>query len=89
MRARLMRVAVVLALAMLTTGPASAQVAVTTSDIQRLQDTTYDIADEIGRIGDSREVDRLRGELDTLREEVIYLKVKLRKEGSVQRSQYV
>lgn len=89
MRARLMRVAVVLALAMLTTGPASAQVAVTTSDIQRLQDTTYDIADEIGRIGDSREVDRLRGELDTLREEVIYLKVKLRKEGSVQRSEYV
>jgi hypothetical protein len=74
----------------LATAPAIAQVAVTTSDIQRLQDRVFDASTEISRVR-ARNADsaaRLQEELDELREEVIYLKVKLRKEGSVSRSEY-
>lgn len=89
--AKLIRTAIsgiLLTLAILVSAPVSAQV-VTSSDIQRLQDMTYDIGDDIGRISDSREMSRMRTDLETLREEVIYLKVKLRKEGAVDRSEYV
>ena len=85
---KLIRTTVLLTLALAISAPASAQV-VTSSDILRLQDMTFDIGDDVGRVSDSRDMSRLRSELDTLREEVIYLKVKLRKEGSVDRSEYV
>ncbi|MBI2219577.1 MAG: hypothetical protein HYU53_00015 [Acidobacteria bacterium] len=70
--------------------PVSAQAMVTASDIQRLQDRVYDAGSELSRLR-SRNADlaaRLQTELDDLREEVIYLKVKLRKDGSVSRSEY-
>ena len=60
------------------------------ADIQRLQDQVYqtsrDVADLRGR--DPAAADRLQGPLDDLRDEVIYLKVKLRKEGNVSRAEY-
>jgi TolA-binding protein len=69
---------------------AAAQVAVSPADIQRLQDRVYDAGGDISRVR-ARNADaasRLQIELDELREEVIYLKVKLRKEGAVSRAEY-
>ena len=89
--------ALVLALAM----PAAAQTQrgygygsdrtpVTTADIQRLQDQVYDVGNEVGRLRSRDQVlaDRLQPQLDDLRDEVIYLRVKLRKEGAVSRGEY-
>jgi hypothetical protein len=63
------------------------QSTVTSSDIQRLQDQVYDASNDIARMrGGDR--DRLQAQLDDVRDEVVYLKVKMRKEGSVSRSDY-
>jgi hypothetical protein len=87
----------VLALALLPAAPASAQsgygsgqASVTPSDIQRLQDQVYDTSNEIYRLRsrDQSLADRLQLQLDDARDEVIYLKVKLRKEGSVSRNDF-
>jgi hypothetical protein len=69
---------------------AQAQTSVSPADIQRLQDRIYDASSEVSRVRsqDSDLATRLQSDLDELREEVIYLKVKLRKEGSVTRSEY-
>jgi TolA-binding protein len=68
--------------------PASAQ-SVTAADIQRLQDQVYDAGSDVSRMrGNQDTAARLQSELDDLRDEVVYLKVKLRKEGSVNRSDY-
>jgi hypothetical protein len=69
---------------------AQAQTSVSTADIQRLQDRIYDASSDVSRIRsqDAELASRLQGDLDELREEVIYLKVKLRKEGSVPRAEY-
>jgi hypothetical protein len=71
-------------------GTASAQQSVSPADIQRLQDQVYQAGAEVSRLRgtDASLASSLEGELDELREEVIYLKVKLRKEGSVNRSEY-
>jgi hypothetical protein len=70
--------------------PASGQTSVTPSDIQRLQDSVYladrDLASLRGR--DGTRATQLQAELDDLRDEVIYLKVKLRKERSLARAEY-
>ncbi len=62
----------------------------TTTDIQRLQDslddTSRDVSELRGR--DSALASRLQTELDDLRDETIYLKVKIRKNESVPRSEY-
>src|SRR5687767_6496257 len=70
--------------------PAAAQTPVTTADIQRLQDSLSQATTEVSTMGkrDAALSGRLQGELEDLREEVIYLKVKLRKERSVPRSDY-
>jgi TolA-binding protein len=70
--------------------PAAAQTPVTTPDIQRLQDSLSQAASEVStlRSRDGSLAGRLQGEIEDLREEVIYLKVKLRKERSVARSEY-
>jgi hypothetical protein len=67
--------------------PAAGQSTVSQSDIQRLQDEVYQAGSDISRMraGNSS---NLQTELDDLRDEVIYLKVKLRKEGSVNRTEY-
>ena len=63
---------------------------ITQADIQHLQDQVYDVGNEITRLRSRDQVlaDRLQPQLDDLRDEVIYLRVKLRKEGSVSRAEY-
>ena len=70
--------------------PALAQAQLTASDIQRLQDNVFDTAADISRLRqrDARLADSLEGELDDLRDEVIYLKVKMRKTGAT-RAEYM
>src|SRR5687768_2107117 len=80
-----------LAAAMLTiAGVAAAQQSVSSTDIQRLQDQVYEAGSELARVrsSDSGLASRMEDELDELREEVIYLKVRLRKNGSVNRTEY-
>jgi hypothetical protein len=62
----------------------------TTADIQRLQDRVYSLSGDVSRLRsrDNALASRLEGDLDDLRDEVIYLKVKLRKEGRVPRTEY-
>ncbi len=78
--------AIVLACAL----PASAQTNVTTTDIQRLQDQVYEAGNDVSRLRSSNAdlAARLQTELDDLRDEVVYLKVKMRKDGSISRSEY-
>ena len=49
--------------------------AVTTTDIQRLQDQVYDAGNEVSRLRsrDQALADRLQAQLDDLRDEVVYL----------------
>jgi TolA-binding protein len=72
--------------------PAVAQqsTTVTQADIQRLQDNVY-LADRDvsqARSRDAARATQLQTELDDLRDEVVYLKVKLRKERTLARSEY-
>ena len=73
-------------------GPVAAQQSstVTQADIQRLQDNVY-LADRDvsqARSRDTARATQLQAELDDLRDEVVYLKVKLRKERTLSRSEY-
>ena len=71
-------------------GYGSAQAPITQADIQHLQDQVYDVGNEVTRLRSRDQVlaDRLQPQLDDLRDEVIYLRVKLRKEGTVSRAEY-
>jgi TolA-binding protein len=63
---------------------------VTQADIQRLQDNVY-LADRDvsqARSRDAAHATQLQTELDDLRDEVVYLKVKLRKERTLSRNEY-
>lgn len=62
----------------------------TTVDIQRLQDSIDDASRDVTDLGsrDSALASRLQTELDDLRDETIYLKVKLRKNETVPRAEY-
>ena len=68
---------------------ASAQ-QVNQTDITRLQDNIYQASSDLTELRrrDNVRANQLQAELDDLREEVIYLKVKLRKDGSLVRSEY-
>jgi hypothetical protein len=72
--------------------PASAQSAqsVTNADIQRLQDQVYQASGELSRLRNTNPdiASNLQTDLDDLRDEVAYLKVKMRREGSVNRTDY-
>ena len=70
--------------------PVLAQTAVTSADIQRLQDEVYQAGTDVSRLRttDALAARALQDELDTLREDVIYLKVKLRRGNNVSRSEY-
>ena len=80
-----------LALAALAT-PAAAQQGstVTQADVQRLQDNIYLAERDVQqtRNRDSARATQLSTELDDLRDEVIYLKVKLRKERTLSRTEW-
>lgn len=85
-RQLLVAVAAVVALA----GSAAAQ-DMTTSDVQRLQTTADQIGSDILKL---RQSDRaaartMQAELDELEDEIIYLKVKLRRERNVSRANYM
>src|SRR5262249_53458024 len=56
----------------------------------RLQDQVYDAGNELSRLRtrDQPTADRLQPQLDDLRDDVIYLRVKLRREGAVSRADY-
>ena len=82
-------------IALLVTGlaaPAAAQQnsSVTQADIQRLQNNAFLAGTDVSELRrrDAARADELQMQLDELREEVIYLKVKLRREGSLVRSEY-
>ncbi len=64
--------------------PALAQAQLTQADIQRLQDSVYDASADVTRLRqrDARLAEGLERELDDLRDEVVYLKVKMRKSGA-------
>ncbi len=69
--------------------PAAAQ-NVTQVEIQRLQDNIFQASTDVSQLRsrDASRATQLQTELDDLREEVIYLKVKLRKERSLARTEY-
>jgi hypothetical protein len=69
---------------------AAAQSAVTSADIERLQDYVYDVSRDVTQLRsrDSSLASDLQRQLDDLRDEAIYLKVKLRKSEPVTRSDY-
>ena len=84
----IVRVCAALAMVVAFALPAAAQ-NVTLTDIQRLQDQVYEASADLSRMRGSVEATgRLQSELDDLRDEVVYLKVKLRKEGTVSRSDF-
>jgi len=80
---------ILVAAALMVAVPAGAQT-VSSADIQRLQDDVYQASSDISRLRstDATAASRLQDELDELRDEVTYLKVKLRKEGNINRPDY-
>lgn len=82
---------IVAAVVMLSmSGILGAQQSVGANDIQRLQDQVFQAGSEVSRLrsSDTSLASSLESELDDLRDEVTYLKVKLRKEGTVLRTEY-
>jgi hypothetical protein len=70
--------------------PAHAQNTVSTSDVERLQDNMLDLTSDLARLR-SRNADEARDyqdEVDEVRDEVVYLRVKVRKGQTVSRSEY-
>jgi hypothetical protein len=67
-----------------------AQSAVTNPDIQRLEDSLFDVSRDVSQLRsrDAGLAARLEEELDELRDEVVYLRVKLRRNEIVLRSDY-
>jgi hypothetical protein len=94
MRGLISAAALALALLPATPAPVAAQptgaATVSDTDIQRLRLAINDATAEVDRIRsrDSALASRLSREIEDLRDEVAYLKVKLRKERTVSRSEY-
>ena len=90
---RIHRIALAAIVSAVLAAPAVAQQnysQVSQADIQRLQDSATQAAAEIQqlRTRDAGRASQLQTQLDDVRDEVTYLKVKLRKEGSLQRTEY-
>ena len=71
--------------------PAVAQTPVTAADLQRLQENVTEISGSISAVGarDPQLAGSLQTRLQDLSDEVTYLKVKLRKESTVSRAEYI
>ena len=85
------RVAPVVALLLAFAASSSAQSSrITQADVQKLQDGVYLAERDIStlRARDSARASQLQSELDELGDEVIYLRVKLRKERTLAQSEY-
>jgi hypothetical protein len=69
---------------------AQAQSAVTSADLQRLQDSIYDTSRDVSqlRARDAALASQLETELDEARDDVIYLRVKLRRNEPLARTEY-
>jgi len=69
---------------------AQSTVSITDADVQRLRQALADATSEIERVKtrDAATSSRLSRELDDLRDEVAYVRVKMRKEGRVSRAEY-
>jgi hypothetical protein len=69
---------------------AQSTVSVTDTDVQRLRQALADATSEVERVKtrDAATSSRLSRELEDLRDEVAYVRVKLRKEGRVSRAEY-
>ena len=80
---------VVAALVVALAAPAHAQ-NVTQVEIQRLQDNIFQAGTDVSQLRgrDASRANQLQTELDDLRDEVIYLKVKLRKDRTLTRTEY-
>src|SRR5690349_21966797 len=89
---RVQRVALAAIVAAALAAPVAAQQnsQVSQADIQRLQDSVFQAGSDIQQLRsrDAARATQLQTQLDDLRDEVTYLKVKLRKEGSLQRTEY-
>jgi len=69
---------------------AAAQSSITQTDIQRLENAIYETSRDVAQLRsrDATLANRLQTDLDDARDEAIYLKVKLRKNETVTRSDY-
>ena len=87
---KLLRLLAAVILAAGVAAPARAQSSVTNADIQRLQDVSYDASRDVAqaRTRDTVLASQLQAELDDARDEVIYLKVKLRRNEPISRGDY-
>ena len=87
---KLLRLLAAVILAAGVAAPARAQSSVTSADIQRLQDVSYDASRDVAqaRTRDAVLASQLQAELDDARDEVIYLKVKLRRNEPISRGEY-
>jgi TolA-binding protein len=88
---RVVRALPAAALLLAFAAPSSAQSArLTQADVQKLQDSVYLAERDISnlRTRDSGRAQQLQTELDDLSDEVIYLRVKLRKERTLAQSEY-
>jgi hypothetical protein len=86
------RVVPVLACSLALTAVSYAQSGpITQADVQKLQDSVYLAERDVSqlRTRDSARASQLQAELDDLSDEVIYLRVKLRKERTLARSEYL
>ena len=83
-------VVLTLALAAGSASPAAAQSTVTTTEIQRLQDSIYDASRAISQLRsrDASAASQMQADLDDAADEAIYLKVKLRKNEPVSQREY-
>ena len=70
--------------------PARAQTTVTQADIQRLQDNVFQAGTDVSQLRayNATRANQMQADLDDLRDEVIYLKVKLRKDRTLGRTEY-
>jgi len=87
---RMFRTAAAAMLVAALTAPAAAQTRITEADVQRLQDNVYLAERDVSQLRnrDSGRATQLQTELDELGDEVIYLRVKLRKERTLARSEF-
>jgi hypothetical protein len=90
MSTKLIRISGALALMMALIGAAVQAQSVTQADIQRLDDVLYDASRDVAQLRgrDASLATSLQAELDELRDEAIYLRVKLRKSEPVTRADY-
>ncbi|MFN2446260.1 MAG: hypothetical protein ABR606_11870 [Vicinamibacterales bacterium] len=90
MRGKVWQALFAIATTVILTAPAAAQ-DMSSADVERLQETVNDIGTDIAtlRRRDAAAARTLQSQLDELQEEVIYLKVKQRKERNVPRAAFL